>query len=111
MDPRRLLDRMCKRHGLQASSAKRLLPLIKRALGSPAKARDRILRLVENNLALRAKQSAFEAPDALYQDLDDEILLSVGNILHAWNPQGPILNLSNLAPDIFPAGTELDDER
>ena len=101
---------MCKRHGLKSSVALRLLPLIKRALSSPSKVRDRILTLVENNLALRAKGSALGTTEALFHDLDDEILLSVSRILHVWNPKGPILNLSNIAPDLFPDGLDIDED-
>jgi len=100
---------MCARHGLSSEGAVRLLPLIQRALSSPSQVRDRILTLVENNLALRAKGSPLGATEAMHADLDDEILLSVARILHAWNPKGPILNLSNIAPDLFPDGLDLDE--
>jgi len=108
MDPRRLLERMCKRHGVVFHDATRLLPLIQRALHSPSRVRDRILTLVDNNLALRSKGSLHGTPDALFRDLDDEVLLSVARILHEWNPTGPVLDLSGIAPDLFPMGFEAE---
>ena len=51
MDARRLLRRMCHRHGLPFQDASRLLPLVERALISPIDVRDRILHLVDDNLA------------------------------------------------------------
>ena len=54
MDARSLLQRMCERHDLPFGEASRLVPLIERALNSPHDVRDRILVLVENNLARKA---------------------------------------------------------
>lgn len=110
MDARRLLGRMCARHGLHMQDAIRLLPLIERALLSPHNVRDRILSLVDHNLARKAtSQSRQEDPRLVQEDLDEEILFSVARVLHGWTPSPKLLELGRLLPDLFPPGFSFDD--
>ena len=109
MDARRLLQRMCARHGLSLGTAVRLLPLIERALLSPQDVRDRILQLVDHNLARKARSDANPHPHLVQVDLDEEILLSVAKVLHRWTPSSKLLELGKVLPDLFPPGFSLDD--
>jgi len=106
MDPRRLLTRMCTRHGLPTQDGLRLLPLVKKALESPSTVRDKILTLVEANLAGR-KQGKSDT-SSLFRELDEEVLISVGRLLHDWEPTGHILEMGKLLPGLFPE--KLDPE-
>lgn len=104
MDPVRLLQRMCSRHGLQFSEAARLLPLVKRALEAPQEVRDRLLTLVEGNLARRHEAMGASKAEDLFNDLDDEVLLSVAKVLDKWTPSGKVLKLGAILPNLFPDG-------
>ncbi len=104
MDARSLLQRMCARHDLPFTEAARLLPLIERALNSPHHVRDRILVLVENNLARRATGQTARTIEPVQRDLDDEVLCSVARVLHNWTPTSKILDLGKVMPDLFPEG-------
>lgn len=106
MDPERLLTRMCTRHGLRLEEASRLLPMVERALESPAQIRDRLLRLVEENLARRSPTHDSPSLRETTADLEEEILFSVARILHNWAPSGKILDLSRLLPKLFPGGLD-----
>ena len=122
MDARRLLQRMCARHGLTVQDAIRLLPLIERALQAPQNVRDRILALVEHNLTRKAAGAGAEdgpsVPSAPAQgelsgpfqaDLDAEILLSVARVLHGWTPSAKLLELGRVLPNLFPPGFSFDE--
>lgn len=104
MDARRLLKRMCQRHGLPLQGSVRLLSLIERALISPADVRDRILTLVDGNLARRARSPHSATPEQVHVELDEEVLLSVGRVLHGWTPSSKVLHLGQVLPDLFPEG-------
>lgn len=104
MDARSLLQRMCERHDLPFGEASRLLPLIERALNSPHHVRDRILVLVENNLARRATGSAAATTGQVHRDLDEEVLISVAKVLHNQTPSPKILDLGQVLPNLFPEG-------
>jgi len=106
MDPRRLLIRMCTRHGLSTRYGFRLLPLVEKALESPAIVRDKILTLVEANLA--GRQQGKSDVSSLFRELDDEVLISVAQLLHDWTPTGHILDMGKLLPGLFPE--KLDPE-
>ncbi len=93
MDPHQLLTSMCERHGLPQSGAKRLLPLIERALVSPNQVRDRILTLVDQSLARQAASNAEARPEKVFHDLDNETLRSVAQLLHDWAPSSDLLDL------------------
>lgn len=88
----------------------RLLPLIERALLSPHNVRDRILSLVDHNLARKATPRQRDEPRELVQeDLNEEILHSVARVLHGWTPSAKLLELGRLLPDLFPPGFSFDD--
>ena len=86
MDANRLLERLCARHGLVPGDASALLPLVERALVSPKDVRDRILTLVDTNLAKRARGEGDATLDDLERDLDEEVLRAVAKTLHVWEP-------------------------
>lgn len=113
MDARRLLGRMCSRHGLNLQDAVRLLPLIERALLSPHNVRDRILTLVDHNLSQKASHRptfvASGKADTVQGDLDEEIMFSVARVLHAWTPSSKLMELGRLLPNIFPPGFSLEN--
>ena len=109
MNARRLLQRMCKRHGLAFRQVSRLLPLIKRALMSPADVRDRILGMVETNLARRASGAPVDPTVKVHQDLDEEVLRSVARVLHGWTPSPKVLELSKVLPKLFGGELRLED--
>lgn len=126
---------MCARHGLSLQESIRLLPLIERALTAPQNVRDRILALVEHNLTRKsqsrptaeeaaemlreaiqedpigaeAAQQPASPRDPVQKDLDEEILLSVARVLHAWAPSTRLLELGKILPDLFPPGFSFDD--
>lgn len=110
MDPRRLLRKMCDRHGLEYSHVERLEPLVKRALDSPDTVRDRILNLVEENLVRRTGVSTSpDSREAISQDLDEEVLVSVARVLHNWLPSGKVLDVGGALPNLFPNGLTPED--
>jgi len=86
MDANRLLERLCARHGLPVDEARGLLPLVERALVSPLDVRERILCLIEANLARRAGGQGEATIDQLERDLDEEVLRAVATTLHGWVP-------------------------
>ena len=86
MDANRLLEHLCARHGLSLADAQGLLPLVERALTSPKEVRERILSLVEANLAKKAGGSGEATLDQLERDLDEEVLRAVAKTLHGWEP-------------------------
>ncbi|HPF13132.1 MAG: hypothetical protein H6830_11945 [Planctomycetes bacterium] len=108
MDPERLLKRMCDRHRLPFQPAHPLLPLIERALISPDPIRDRILALVDRNLA---RQNAGDSPgstlSAVERDLDEEVLISVARVLHRWKGGGRPQDFGQDLPGLFPGGLDL----
>lgn len=109
MDARALLQRMCERHELPFGEASRLLPLIERALTSPTHIRDRILVLVENNLARKATGNAPATTEKVHRDLDEEVMVSVARVLHNWTPSSKVLDLGQVLPDLFPDGFQPED--
>ena len=110
MDPQRLLRKMCDRHGLPYGEVERLEPLVQRALQSPESVRDRILTMVETNLAKRNGTTTPESSnEALFQDLDEEVLISVARVLHAWAPSGKVLDVGGALPRLFPEGLKPED--
>lgn len=93
MTPEALLQAMCKRHGLSPDSGESLLPLVKKAVESPPEIRNRILFLVDRNLASKAKGVADEK--RLWNELDNDVLVAVAKVLHGWHPSGEILNMGD----------------
>lgn len=93
MNAENLLRAMCERHGLPPDYGARLLPLVRRALQAPEDVRDRILRLVDTNL--KTCSGGPVEPEKLWRDLDNEVLLAVARVLHAWTPSAPMLDLGS----------------
>lgn len=91
MTPENLLRSMCERHGLPPEYGARLIPLVRRAMESPEEVRDRILALVDGNLAQCAHGGG--NPENLWRDLDHEVLVAVARVLHDWSPSEPLLDL------------------
>ncbi len=108
MDPNRLLKRMCTRHGLPVAEAEALVPLVQRALASPSEARDRILVLIEDNLARKAGKNVNTETRALFADLDEEVLVSVAGVLSGWKPSKRVTDVGDSLPNLFP-GLDLGD--
>jgi hypothetical protein len=91
MNAESLLRRMCARLGLPFHLGTRLLPLVERAVKSPDDVRQRLLALVEANLAHCARDHRQE--HSLQDRLDDEVLVAVAKVLHAWSPSRLMLDL------------------
>jgi hypothetical protein len=91
---------MCARHGLPYTQAEQLIPLVQRALEAPDEVRDRILTLIEGNLARRA--SGKVSIERLFEDLDQEVLISVARVLHGWHPSDKVVEMGGLLPRLFP---------
>lgn len=94
MTPETLLQAMCKRHGLSHESARPLLSLVRKALKSPLEARNRILMLVDGNLAERARGRS--STSKLKARRDDELLVTIARTLHDWLPSPGVLGLGRL---------------
>ena len=92
MTPENLLRSMCERHGLPADYGERLIPLVRRAMAAPDEVRDRILALVDGNLAQHAAKDGNPGPLPA-PDPDKEVLLAVARVLHNWTPAEPMLDL------------------
>ena len=97
MNPQNLLQAMCKRHGIPTKTGERLLPLIRKALEAPAEVRNRILFLVDRNLAEKAK--GIESEKRLWNELDQDVLVAVARVLHGWNPTGSLLDMGDQLKD------------
>ena len=95
MIPENLVEALCRRHGLPTSVGTRLVPLVRRALHSPDAIRDRILALVDRNLAKIAAGQATE--DSIWLDIDKEVLISVARVLHGWSPSDQMLDFNSLS--------------
>jgi hypothetical protein len=93
MDATRLLERLCARHGIPLEDARGLLPMVERALLSPLDVRDRILCLIETNLARKAGGGGEATLDQLERDLDEEVLRAVASTLHGWEPSPRVREL------------------
>ena len=92
MTPENLLRSMCERHGLPADYGERLIPLVRRAMAAPDEVRDRILALVDGNLAQHAAKDGNPCPVPT-PDPDTEELHAVARVLHNWTPAEPRLDL------------------
>jgi len=102
MDPRRLLRRMCRRHGLAFERAKSLLPIVQRALEASDGVRDRLLLMVDTTLAERSPRKGRQDLLALRRDLDEEVLMAVSKVLHGWRPSGKMLDLGGGLREFLP---------
>ena len=83
-----------------------MLPLVERALSSPEDVRERILILIDNNLARQAGDELLDPKVNLEEDVGEEVLLSVAKVLHHWVPSAKILDLSMILPKLFPDGLD-----
>jgi hypothetical protein len=89
-NPEELLRAMCLRHGLPPDYAIRLIPVVRRAMCSPEEIRERILAMVDGNLAQHAADRTQEPPEA--RDPDDAVLLAVARLMHHWTPSANALD-------------------
>ena len=87
------LRSMCARLGLPFHLGTRLLPLVERALRSPEDVRERLLALVEANLAHCAREN--KGGQSLQERLDSEVLVAVARVLHNWSPSRLMLDLGD----------------
>jgi hypothetical protein len=90
MTPEEMLRRMCVRHGLPPDYATKLVPVVRRAMESPDEVRERILAMVEGNLAQHAAD--LDEPPPLTNDPDDAVLLAVARLMHHWTPSDKALD-------------------
>jgi len=86
MNPQRLFQRLCDRHGVDPDEVAEFCPLVERAIASPTDVRSRILTMIDDSLARRAGGDPEATLDALESDLDDEVLRAVATRLHDWTP-------------------------
>ena len=89
-NPEELLRRMCIRHGLPPDYAIQLIPVVRRAMDSPDEIRERILAMVDGNLAQHAADRESGPPKA--RDPDDAVLLAVARLMHHWTPSDAALD-------------------
>jgi hypothetical protein len=82
--PEELLRKMCLRHGLPEDYAIQLIPVVRRAMQSPEEVRERILAMVDGNLAQHAADRATVPVPA--RDPEDAVLLAVARLMHHWTP-------------------------
>ena len=100
--PEELLRRMCLHHRLPPDYAIRLIPVVRRLMSSPEEIRERILAMVEGNLAQHAADRVLTPPEA--KDPDDAVLLAVARLMHHWTPSE-----SALDPDSGFGGLDLGE--
>lgn len=105
MTPENLLRSMCERHGLPAEYGQRLLPLVRRAMEAPDEVRERLLALVDGNLATRAQGEPDGAPSE--RDVDHDVLVAVARVLHAWSPSEPMSDLGSSLGGLGTQGPEI----
>jgi hypothetical protein len=137
MTPENLLRAMCERHGLPLEYGRRLLPLVRRAMEAPDEVRERILALVDGNLANRVgdgeqgtdpfvaererSPASGGAPlaaspdgadvdaalDPVRRDADHDILIAVARVLHGWSPSA---SMSDFGTSLGGLGAAQSDE-
>jgi transposase-like protein len=78
LDPESTLRRLCRRHDVPWASARRLLPLIRRAAQSPAPLRRNLLQVVEATLRRDAEELGRR------EQLERQALIAIAHALHAW---------------------------
>lgn len=92
MDASEHLSELCARYGVPEPFAKKLRPLVDRALKSPPQARKRILDMVERSFAqesIRIEEHSIERARVRQLSTEDRaILKTVAEILHNWSPPG-----------------------
>lgn len=91
MDPKVLLQRLCRRHGVAPERGGRLLPLVRWALESPPEIRTRILAIVEETLSWHGRET--EGDRALVGAANRSVLVAVARVLHDWSPSERILGI------------------
>lgn len=90
MEAERLLEALCRRHGLDTTAGDELLPLVRWALGAPPEVRERVLETVERSLGLADRHARERAAD-------EAMLRAVARVLHDWSPSRGILDLGGSA--------------
>lgn len=84
MEPSTYLARMARRQGVPFRYARRLRPLVDRALGVPEPVRSRLLQLVERTLAREAERLRERHEEQV--ENDDRALHAIARLLHRWSP-------------------------
>lgn len=87
MDPLRLLEALCDRHGLPLEEARALLPLVERAVRASGTRRRRILEVLDATLERRRIELAAEREQEARAE-DERVLERVARMLHAWGVPG-----------------------
>ena len=83
------LEQLCRRHGLPPSEARDLLPLVRRALGSPGTIGRCLLAVAEAALAARTGSAGPGNGDRERERerLEERLLVALAGILHDWEPE------------------------
>jgi hypothetical protein len=89
-NPEDLLRKMCLRHGLPPDYAIKFIPVVRRAMESPDEIRERILAMVDGNLAQHAADRITVPVPA--RDPEDAVLLAVARLMHHWTPSDNALD-------------------
>jgi hypothetical protein len=79
MTTERLLERLCRRHGVPLANARRLLPLVERAVRSSGELRRRLIEVIEASLARDAEELAQQSRS------ESCCLIAVASALHRWS--------------------------
>lgn len=82
MDPRAILEQLCRRHGLPLDIGLRLAPWLERRLHTSPRRRATILRLVETAVAREA--STVGKAQRAQEDYEERCLRAVAGVLHNW---------------------------
>ena len=93
MTPEEMLREMCVRHGLPPDYAVKLIPVVRRAMDSSEEVRQRIMAMVEGNLAQHAAD--LEEQEEADRDPEEAVLLAVARLMHHWTPSESMLDLSS----------------
>ena len=84
MDPSIYLARMARRRGVPFRNARRLRPLVDRALLTPEPIRSRLLDLVDRTLSREADRILERQEEE--SEREDRNLHAIGRLLHRWSP-------------------------
>ena len=84
-DPERKLSQLCRRHGLPDEAGEGFLVLLQRVAEARPDLRERVLDLVERQLASMAQERADARRLAAVRD--EACLKVVAPLLHRWEPQ------------------------
>lgn len=92
MTPEELVRALCARHSLSPDAGTPFLPLVREALAARPEARDRLLSVVDRNLAELARRPSEPAAPI---SGDESVLRAVARVLHNWTPSEAMLDLGS----------------